>query len=132
VSAVVLVVAACAFIPLIGRDETGALALDPDWIAGLWDFYRMVYQTGYFQVLMAMLVLGLALEAVLPARRQRSAGALNVPFGAMMLLLVSATTPLPVLTSQKRPAAICTFSPGEGIWLLGTLTDPPKPVTFEG
>lgn len=96
-----LAVAAVVLVPLLGRDADGALSLGPDWIGDLADFYLMVYQTGTFQVFIAMLVLGSLAETFLPARREgRSAGALNVAFGAMMLLFVSTITPLPLYVAD--------------------------------
>jgi sterol desaturase/sphingolipid hydroxylase (fatty acid hydroxylase superfamily) len=97
IGGVFLVVGLCALVPSLVWDADGTLALDADWVDGLQDFYLMVLQTASFQILAAMLAAGSVLEMLLPARRsERSAARLNVPFGALMVLLAGAITLLPL------------------------------------
>lgn len=82
---------------------------DGDWLvmtgserlAALAGFFLAVYQSGNFQVLVAMLLVGSVLEAIIPARRERVRNrAFNIPYGGMMLLFVTALAPLPVLIAD--------------------------------
>jgi len=97
-----LAVGVLAMFPLIdpGREESqfaGAI----DWLARLREFVVDVYQSGDFQVLIAMLVVGLALERISPAcRPTNSSTAFNIPYSAMMLLFVGAIAPLQVFMAE--------------------------------
>ena len=83
-----------------GREEsrfTGTI----DWLARLKDFAGATYQSGDFQMLIAMLAVGLALERFIPACRPASSSTLfNIPYSAMMLLFSGAIAPLQVFIAD--------------------------------
>lgn len=70
-------------------------------LAELQEFFTGVYADTAIWVLAAMVVTGIALEKIIPARRQAlSNAALNVPFALLLLLFVSAIAPLKVLIAE--------------------------------
>jgi sterol desaturase/sphingolipid hydroxylase (fatty acid hydroxylase superfamily) len=72
-----------------------------DWLGRLKDFTADVYQSGDFQMLIAMLAIGLALERIIPACRPAESSTLfNIPYSAMMLLFSGAIAPLQVFVSE--------------------------------
>jgi sterol desaturase/sphingolipid hydroxylase (fatty acid hydroxylase superfamily) len=68
-----------------------------DWAAGFDQFIGQLYQRMVFQVVIAALLIGWLLEALLPARPQEGANhGLNIPYGLLIILFISATGPMQV------------------------------------
>jgi sterol desaturase/sphingolipid hydroxylase (fatty acid hydroxylase superfamily) len=89
---------ACSLVLWFGRSPRDLVLAGYDWVGDLLQFLAMVYGTWDFQVLIAMLAIGLALERFIPARRQGVPnGVVNVALGCLMLLFQSAFMPLPGL-----------------------------------
>jgi sterol desaturase/sphingolipid hydroxylase (fatty acid hydroxylase superfamily) len=72
-----------------------------DWAGGLDQFIGQLYERQVFQVVIAALLVGYVLERFFPAcpQRIRNRG-LNIPYGLLIILFISATGPLQVLIAN--------------------------------
>jgi sterol desaturase/sphingolipid hydroxylase (fatty acid hydroxylase superfamily) len=94
-----LVLAVVSFGTYQVDDASGEMRFD--WIAGLLEFVSRVYQRGVFQITIALLLIGLLLEKCFPARLQNDANrGLNIPYGLMVVLFITATGPLQLLIAD--------------------------------
>jgi sterol desaturase/sphingolipid hydroxylase (fatty acid hydroxylase superfamily) len=84
-----------------GDPDSGAAELGTKWLAGFRDFVGDVYGDLSLHILLAMALLGLVLERLIPARRQEKASyRLNLPYSACVLLFVGAIFPLQILLAE--------------------------------
>jgi sterol desaturase/sphingolipid hydroxylase (fatty acid hydroxylase superfamily) len=97
----------CGIVLWFGRSPAEIFQGTYDWFSDLESFFVGVYSTQNFQLLVAMLPVGLVLERLFPARRvARSNGLVNVVLSALMLLFQSALVPVPAFISEKLAQAI--------------------------
>jgi len=98
---------ACGFALWFGRSPLDLVSGANDWLADFVNFYYAVYSTLNFQVLIAMLAVGLILERLLPARRAEvSNGTINLPLNILMLFFQSAIVPLPAYIGMTLADAV--------------------------
>src|SRR3990172_11176198 len=84
-----------------GDPDLGAASLAAEWLAAFQAFLFQVYGDLDIHILLAMSVLGLALERLIPARRQAMSNSLlNIPYSACVLLFVGAIFPLQLLLAE--------------------------------
>ncbi len=75
--------------------HSGVLAFDADRAVRLRNFAAELYDTALVQVFVLMLLIGIALEWLVPAKAERKSSApLNTGYGAVMLLFAAALIPL--------------------------------------
>jgi sterol desaturase/sphingolipid hydroxylase (fatty acid hydroxylase superfamily) len=97
----------CGLVLWLGRSPRDFIKGAYDWFGDLQEFFVAVYSTQNFQVLFAMLAIGLVLERLIPARRERVPnGMLNVALGSLMLFFQSALVPLPAFIGASLANAI--------------------------
>jgi sterol desaturase/sphingolipid hydroxylase (fatty acid hydroxylase superfamily) len=98
---------ACGLALWFGRSPGDLVSGAQDWLADFVNFAYAVYGTFNFQVLFAMLAIGLVLERLAPARRREAANsAVNLPLNILMLFFQSALVPLPAYIGMSLANAV--------------------------
>lgn len=98
---------ACGLVLWFGRSPFDLGNGAYDWFGDLQSFFAAVYSTQNYQVLIAMLAVGLLLERLVPARRQGVPnGPVNILLGALMLFFQSALVPLPAFIGASIANAV--------------------------
>jgi sterol desaturase/sphingolipid hydroxylase (fatty acid hydroxylase superfamily) len=97
---------ACGFMLWFGRSPR-EITVGYHWLEDLTNFFVEVYKAQHFQMLAAMLAVGLLLERFFPARRQKVAsGGFNVLLACLMLLFQTAIAPFPGFVAVTLTNAI--------------------------
>jgi sterol desaturase/sphingolipid hydroxylase (fatty acid hydroxylase superfamily) len=99
-------------------------------LSRLWEFAADAYQGWDIQILLAMAAIGLALERIIPGRRQDMTNLpINLGYSAMVLLFVGAIVPLQVMAADIVVSGLgwrnifdLRFDASQSIWLaLGAM-----------
>jgi sterol desaturase/sphingolipid hydroxylase (fatty acid hydroxylase superfamily) len=102
-AAILVAIAAAAHLPPVAAyDDPAEPALALRLFAALQRFLAGLYHDTAVWILVAMLMAGLALEKLVPARRQPMANAaLNVPYALLALLVVAALLPYKLFVAES-------------------------------
>jgi sterol desaturase/sphingolipid hydroxylase (fatty acid hydroxylase superfamily) len=102
VAGLLLAIAASAHLPPITYGGDDAVLADGfAWLTQLQAFFADLYAGLAFQLLIAMLAIGLVIERIIPARRDGAAnGALNIPYAFVLVFFVASIAPLQVFVAD--------------------------------
>lgn len=123
---VAVLIAGFALFANTGPDRS-VLTFKPDWMLRLQEFLADVYNSTVLHLFALMIVGGLFLERLIPARDEPATNApVNIVYGAMMLLLAAALVPL----QSAFVHSVIDRIGWSGIFDLGFETGPSLPLAF--